>query len=68
MSKYPSMLTEQELNIIRGKVLAGAASQEEILAVFMHYDLVEIKLDEADNDDMLGTQGWRYFVGLPDAT
>lgn len=61
------MLTQKELNIIRGKVLAGHASEDEILSVFHHYDLVEMKLDEADCEDMFGTEGWRHWVGLPDA-
>ena len=67
MPKHLSMLTERDLHIIRGKVLADAATQEEILSVFTHYDLVEMKLDEADYSDMLGTEGWRHFVGLPDS-
>ena len=24
------------------------------------------KLDEADQDDMLGTEGWRHWMGLED--
>ena len=60
-------LTARELNIIRGKVLVGHASTEEILSVFHHLDLLEFALDDADNNDMLGTEGWRHFVGLPDA-
>ena len=61
-----SLLTERELNIIRGKALVGAASKDEILSVFEHLDAIEERLDEADEDDRLGTQGWRYFVGMPD--
>lgn len=60
-------LTEAELNQIRGKFLVGHATKEEVLNVFEHYDEVERRLNEADYDDMLGTEGWRHFVGLPDA-
>lgn len=62
----PKLLTEQELNIIRGKALVGHASPDEILQVFGHYDLIEMKLDEYDNDDAFGTEGWRHSFGLPD--
>ena len=59
-------LTEKELNIIRGKVLVGHATIEEILSVFNHYDMLEAKLDEMDCDDALGTEGWRHSLGLPE--
>lgn len=47
--------------------MVGAASPDEILSVFEHLDLLEIELDGADQDDLLGTEGWRHYVGLPDA-
>ena len=62
----PKLLTERELNTIRGKALVGNASPDEILQVFGHYDLIEMKLDEYDNDDAFGTEGWRHSFGLPD--
>jgi hypothetical protein len=58
-------LTEKELNTIRGKTLVGHASKEEILSVFEHLDDLELQLDEADEQDLLGTEGWRRWVGLP---
>ncbi len=64
--RVPKFLTEKELNIIRGKILGNAATQAELLSVFTHYDLVEMRLDDADGEDMLGTEGWRHWVGLPD--
>lgn len=60
------LLAEKQLNIIRGKVLAGHASKAELLLVFGHLDALERKLDEADEQDALGTEGWRHFVGLPE--
>ena len=60
-------LTEQQLNIIRGKVMGHAATVEEILSVFAHLDDLEYRLDEADNEDILGTEGWRHWVGYPEA-
>lgn len=60
-------LTEQELNIIRGKAIVGHATPEEILSVFGHLDAIEAKLDETQEDDFFGTEGWRHFFGMPDA-
>jgi hypothetical protein len=65
--KKPALLTEQELNIIRGKASVGHASPEELLSVFGHYDLIEMKLDELDGEDYFGTEGWRHSFRLPDA-
>mgnify|MGYP001577234580 CR=1 FL=1 len=65
--KKPKLLTQQELNIIRGKASVGKASPSEILSVFGHYDIMEMKMDEADSDDFFGSEGWRHWFGLPDA-
>lgn len=69
MTKFnkPRLLTEQELNITRGKALVGKASPAEILSAFGHWDLIEMRLDELDHEDYFGTEGWRHFFGLPDA-
>lgn len=61
------LLSDRELNTIRGKALVGHASKEEILSVFGHLDALEEKLDETDCDDFFGTEGWRHFFGHPDA-
>jgi hypothetical protein len=60
-------LTEKELNTIRGKAMVGHATPDEILSVFGHLDEIESKLDETEEDDFFGTEGWRHFFGLPDA-
>ena len=60
-------LTEKELNIIRGKSLVGKASPKEILSVFEHLDFLELALDELDQDDFFGTEGWRHRFDLPDS-
>jgi hypothetical protein len=39
----PRILTESELNTIRGKALVGHATPSELMAAFSHFDLV---LDE----------------------
>ena len=63
----PRKLTEKEINIIRGKALVGKASPAELMAVFSHWDLIEMELDKRDGDDYFGTEGWRHAFGLPDA-
>lgn len=59
-------LTERELNTIRGKAMVGHATPEEIISVFTHYDMIEMKLEEFEQDDAFGTEGWRHSFGLPD--
>lgn len=46
--------------------MVGHASLEESMSILDHLALLEMKLDEADYEDMLGTEGWRHFVGIPD--
>jgi len=65
--RKPKLLTEKEIYTIRGKAIAGAASPEELMSVFSHYDIIEQKLDEFDEDDTFCTEGWRHYFGLPDA-
>jgi len=57
-------LSERELNIIRGKVLVGHANRDEVLSVFAHLDAIENALDEGDDMDMFGTEGWRHWMGM----
>ena len=58
--------TDRILNIIRGKNLVGAATKEDIDLLFEHLDAIEIALDEADSEDMFGTEGWRHWLGIED--
>jgi len=64
MSDY---LTEKQLNTIRGKAEVGKATPEELLSVFAHIDALVDKLDETEEDDFFGTEGWRHFFGMPDS-
>ena len=60
------MLSDKELNILRGKAIAGKISEDELLSVFAHIDEMYEILDEADESDTLGTEGWRHYFGLDD--
>lgn len=59
-------LSEAKLNEIRGKVLVGMATRDEMLCVFEHLDSMEYVLNDSDMDDTFGTEGWREFFGLPE--
>ncbi len=58
-----TFLTEKEINIIRGKAMVGPIEGKEVLQLFDIFDQLEQMLDEADQDDYFGTQGWRYHFG-----
>lgn len=65
----PGMLkfmTERELNIVRGKTMAGAMTKDDVLNVFGHLDKLTECLDKVDYDDGLSPGGWRNFFGLPE--
>lgn len=59
-------LTEKQLNTIRGKTMAGAATGDEHMDVFRHLDTLVEKLDEFEQDDTFGTEGWRHAFGMPE--
>ena len=50
MFQKPRILTDSESNLIRGKMLVGAATKEEQLQLVGHFDLVEMKLRGALED------------------
>lgn len=61
-----NLLSKRELNTIRDKVSVGHASVREIQQVFGHIDALEFKLEELDNEDFFGTEGFRHFFGYPE--
>ena len=56
--------TESYYNQIRGKMLVNKCTQKELHDILAYMDAVEGLLDEADNDDCFGTEGWRHQIGL----
>lgn len=56
-------ITEKEYNTIRGKMLVGAATQEEVMSLLHVTAHMEILLELADDVDALGTEGWRHDLG-----
>lgn len=57
------MLKEQEVSVERGRVLAGVHSKERIAQLFDVIDAMKELLDEADQTDTFGTEGWRHRIG-----
>lgn len=58
--------SDRFLNTIRGKAMVGHATADELMKVFGHLDALERFLDDHDEDDVFGTEGWRHAIGLDD--
>lgn len=56
-------LTRKRLGIIRGRAECGAYSAEMLTAVLDYVDLLEEMLDDGDQMDAFGTEGWRHRAG-----
>jgi hypothetical protein len=53
-----------KLAFIRGKNEAEAVTPIDVEALFEYIDKLEAGLDESDNQDTFGTEGWRrHFLG-----
>jgi len=56
--------TEREYDEIRGKMLVNHATAEELCEFLKYVNVLESLLEDADNDDYFGTEGWRHRMGL----
>jgi hypothetical protein len=70
MHNEPRLLSDRELRVIRGKVLSGVASVDEMLSVFGHIQIIEANLDVLDGwevfqEDEHWRKGWRVAFGIP---
>lgn len=58
---------ERAVNIIRGKSMKlDKETGRDIRLLCRMLDWFEWKLDECDEQDMLGTEGWRHYFGIGD--
>ncbi len=57
------MKSEKEINMIRGKMTEGVASVDEILEFLRFVDAMEKMLNDGNDYDVFGTQGWKYHMG-----
>jgi hypothetical protein len=56
-------MTEKEYNICIGKILAGKALDESTAQSFVcTLSQFEQLLDDGDQDDYFGTEGWRHRI------
>ncbi len=60
----PQAQTEQLINTCRGKALVGHCSTPDVKKLVAHIDALERLLDEADCEDVFGTEGWRHYMGI----
>lgn len=52
------------VDVIRGKNLVSGARKEDVSLLLDHIDALESLLDEADGDDVFGTEGWRHHLDI----
>ena len=58
-------LDTASLNFIRGRYSFGASmTNDDAAALFDHISALEALLDEGDQDDAFGTEGWRHRLGI----
>lgn len=56
-------MTEKEYNICIGKILAGKPLDQSMADSFVStLNVFESLLDEGDQDDCFGTEGWRHLA------
>lgn len=60
----PKPQAEKTINVIRGKNLVGKADQADVTKLIEHIDALEMFLDDNEQDDQFGTEGWRHAIGL----
>ena len=60
----PKPQTDKIINIIRGKHLVGKAEPADVSKLLEHIDALEVFLDDNEQDDQFGTEGWRHAIGL----
>lgn len=69
--EMPRMLTESELNTIRGKALCGHATPSELMSAFGHFDLLLTELQKLrsclpDKIFIFGAYGDQWSADEPD--
>ena len=65
-----SFMEHDEIMKVHGAVDVRAEEGDTLanrmLEVLEHYQTLEAKLDELDDEDFFGTEGWRHYFGLPE--
>lgn len=58
-----SAMTKSEVSFYRGLNAGGKLQPEDAAKVFAHIRILEDLLDEGDQMDAFGTEGWRHRAG-----
>jgi hypothetical protein len=61
------LLTKKKLqDIMKHYLERNEVTQEGFLELYKHIGFLEAMLDETDENDFFGTEGWRHTAGLED--
>lgn len=55
--------SEREIDTIRGKMLCGAADNDEIKDFLSYVIKLEELVENASCEDFYGTEGWKHSIG-----
>jgi len=58
-----TIVSEQKIDEIRGKMLVAAATSNELNDFLRYVSKLESLVEEASMEDFYGTEGWRYKIG-----
>lgn len=61
--EYKNAFSPARLGQYLGLAKGGMLHRQQILELFEYIEELEELLDEADNDDTFGTEGWRHLIG-----
>jgi len=57
------MVSEKEMNMVRGKIVVGKATTEEALKFIEYVNKLEELVEEASCEDFYGTEGYKHRLG-----
>ena len=60
------MMTEREVDMIRGKLSVGAATLNETYDFLVYVEALEQLVEEASVEDFYGSEGWKHRIGWDD--
>lgn len=50
--------------MVRGRAAVDAARPDDVHCLLLYIDTLHGLLDEGDQDDAFGTEGWRHTLGI----
>lgn len=56
-------IEEKEINIIKGKMLIGKATEKELTEFLEYVAEIEMLVEEASKQDFYGTEGYKHRIG-----